>query len=244
VSEKNHALSILIVDDSLTNRLLLKQQLQILGYQADEAANGLEALNAIKHAAYDLVITDLDMPEMNGTELASAVREFDDRLFIIGLTANAQESERERCIQAGMNELTFKPMDFNQLNLLLSSCPGRGVLHDHTLALPELEELFGEDTAGYITFLQQAESDVISDMKEINRNLNGKDWKMIDKRIHRLCGTAQIMSVESLITQLDKYYAIDKDSWPEVQSYFVALMAQLDELVKNIEIIRSRLSHY
>jgi PHP family Zn ribbon phosphoesterase len=67
---------------------------------------------------------------------------------------------------------------------------------------------------------------------------------MIDKRIHRLCGTAQIMSVESLITQLDKYYAIDKDSWPEVQSYFVALMAQLDELVKNIEIIRSRLSHY
>jgi len=244
LGEKNHDLSILIVDDSLTNRLLLKQQLQILGYQADEAANGLEALNAIKHAAYDLVITDLDMPEMNGTELASAVREFDDRLFIIGLTANAQESERERCIQAGMNDLTFKPMDFNQLNLLLSSCPGRGVLHDHTLALPELEELFGEDTAGYITFLQQAESDVISDMKEINRNLNGKDWKMIDKRIHRLCGTAQIMSVESLITQLDKYYAIDKDSWPEVQSYFVALMAQLDELVKNIEIIRSRLSHY
>lgn len=243
-NEKNEALSILIVDDSLNNRLLLRKQLLVLGYKVDEAANGLEALKAIKNIAYDLVITDLDMPEMSGTELASAVRKFDNQLSIIGLTANAQESERERCIQAGMNDLTFKPMDLKQLNLLLSSCPGRGVLHDHTLALPELEELFGEDTAGYITFLQQAESDVISDMKEISRNLNGQDWKMIDKRIHRLCGTAQIMSVESLITQLDKYYAIDKDSWPEVQSYFVALMAQLDELVKDIEIIRTRLSDY
>ncbi|HEJ9060366.1 TPA: transporter substrate-binding domain-containing protein [Serratia fonticola] len=241
-NEEKQALSILIVDDSLNNRLLLKKQLLILGYKVDEAANGFEALNAIKNVAYDLVITDLDMPEMSGTELASAVRKFDNQLSIIGLTANAQESERERCIQAGMNVLTFKPIDLKQLNLLLSACPGRGMLHDPTLVFSQLEELFGKDTAGYITFLQQAERDIISDVKEITRNLNDQNWKIIDKRIHRLCGTAQIMSVESLITQLDKYYAIDKSSWPEVQSYFVALMAQLDELVKNIKTIRSRLS--
>lgn len=242
VSEKRHALSILIVDDSVNNRLLLKKQLSILGYQADEAANGREALSAIKNAAYDLVITDLDMPEMNGTELASAVREFDDRLFIIGLTANAQESERERCIQAGMNDLTFKPLDLNKLSVLLAGCPSRGLPLEPVLAFPELEQLFGQDTDGYIAFLQQAEKDVVSDMAEINGNLNDRNWAVIDKRIHRLSGTAQIMSLERLVTQLEKYSAIDKESSPDVQAYFIELMTQLCQLVKDIETLRLRLS--
>lgn len=242
VSETRKTLSILIVDDSLNNRLLLKKQLSILGYQADEAANGREALNAIKNVAYDLVITDLDMPEMNGTELASAVRKFDDRLFILGLTANAQESERARCIQAGMNDLSFKPLGLNKLNLLLSDCPNRGLVLEHALEFPELEKLFGVDTDSYIAFLQQAEKDVISDMAEINGYLNDRNWMVIDKKIHRLSGTAQIMALEMLAAQLAKYYAIDKGSWPDVQAYFIELMTQLCDLVKDIEALRLRLS--
>jgi two-component system sensor histidine kinase EvgS len=98
----DRALRVLIADDHPSSRLLLKRQLANLGIAADEAGNGEEALRYLQQDHYDLVITDLNMPVMDGITLTRQVRGFDSKLPIWGLTATAQQHERERCLAAGM----------------------------------------------------------------------------------------------------------------------------------------------
>ncbi|MBP1015274.1 ATP-binding protein, partial [Serratia fonticola] len=105
------ALRIVIADDHPTNRLLLRRQLATLGYRVDEAIDGVAALALIEANPYDLLITDLNMPNMDGITLTRRVREFNRDIIIWGLTANAQAEEKERCLAMGMNLCLFKPVD-------------------------------------------------------------------------------------------------------------------------------------
>ncbi|WP_447881136.1 response regulator, partial [Serratia fonticola] len=81
------ALRIVIADDHPTNRLLLRRQLATLGYRVDEAIDGVAALALIEANPYDLLITDLNMPNMDGITLTRRVREFNRDIIIWGLTA-------------------------------------------------------------------------------------------------------------------------------------------------------------
>lgn len=112
-------LSILIADDHPTNRLLLKRQLNLLGYDVDEATDGVQALHKVSMQHYDLLITDVNMPNMDGFELTRKLREQNSSLPIWGLTANAQANERKRVklrhelmfvqtVDHGCTENTFK----------------------------------------------------------------------------------------------------------------------------------------
>ena len=85
------------------------------GYAADEAKDGAEALKLIQQQRYDLLITDLNMPVMDGITLTCRVREYDTRMVIWGLTANLVAGEKERCLASGMNLCLFKPTIFLQL---------------------------------------------------------------------------------------------------------------------------------
>lgn len=78
-------LSILIADDHPTNRLLLKRQLNLLGYDVDEATDGVQALHKVSMQHYDLLITDVNMPNMDGFELTRKLREQNSSLPIWGL---------------------------------------------------------------------------------------------------------------------------------------------------------------
>lgn len=236
---KQSDLTILIVDDNRNNRLLLKKQLMILGYLAEEAGDGKEALAAIKYTSYDLIITDLDMPKMSGAELVSAVRKFDNQAVIIGLTAHAQESERRRCIEAGMNDLSFKPLGLQKLNELLLNCPVRRQREE----FPALNELFGKDRAAYYEFLRQAQSDVLFDLQTLLQARVEEDPEVIAKKIHRLSGTAQILNEEALCNQLEKYKAIDKNDPDEIKKYFTTLVKQLHVMLAKIESVMKRLSN-
>ncbi|MCP6122397.1 response regulator, partial [Klebsiella pneumoniae] len=89
--------------DLPANRQLLRRQLDTLGYAADEAKDGAEALKLIQQQRYDLLITDLNMPVMDGITLTCRVREYDTRMVIWGLTANLVAGEKERCLASGMN---------------------------------------------------------------------------------------------------------------------------------------------
>ena len=108
-------LSILIADDHPTNRLLLKRQLNLLGYDVDEATDGVQALHKVSMQHYDLLITDVNMPNMDGFELTRKLREQNSSLPIWGLTANAQANEREKGLNCGMNLCLFKPLTLDLL---------------------------------------------------------------------------------------------------------------------------------
>jgi signal transduction histidine kinase/ligand-binding sensor domain-containing protein/CheY-like chemotaxis protein len=114
---------LLIVDDNVVNRKVLLQQLKKFGCTADIACNGLEAVEAVSKKAYDLVLMDCQMPEMDGFEATAAIRALPtstSKTMIVALTANAMDGDRERCLEAGMNGYLSKPLKPAQLAEVLN----------------------------------------------------------------------------------------------------------------------------
>ncbi len=113
---------ILIAEDNPTNQLVGLAQLSKLGYQARAVANGAEALEALQHDAYDLVLMDCEMPVMDGYEATRRLRQSGNlRLPIIALTANAMTEDRDRCLREGMNGFLSKPVDLRKLSEMLAT---------------------------------------------------------------------------------------------------------------------------
>ena len=104
-----------MVEDNPTNQDVAVAILNKLGYRADLAANGVEALAALREADYDVVLMDCEMPEMDGYEATRRIREpgtgtRNPQIPIIALTADAISGDREKCLQAGMNDYLAKPI--------------------------------------------------------------------------------------------------------------------------------------
>ena len=114
---KNYPFQILVAEDNLINQKLIRNVFDLLGYKTDIAANGLEALDALKRKNYTLVFMDIQMPEMNGYEATSIIveRRKEDRPIIIAMTANAMQGDRDKCIEAGMDDYMSKPIKINDL---------------------------------------------------------------------------------------------------------------------------------
>jgi len=114
---------ILIAEDNETNQKVILRQLALLGYTADVAANGLEALNQWRSGDYALLLTDLHMPQMDGYELTEAIRAEESdgkRIPIIALTANALKGEADRCRAVGMDDYRSKPSPLAELKAVLN----------------------------------------------------------------------------------------------------------------------------
>ncbi|MBI2837313.1 MAG: response regulator [Acidobacteria bacterium] len=116
-------LRLLVVEDNSTNQQVALLMLERLGYRADIAANGLEALAALRRQPYDLVLMDMQMPEMDGIEATRRVRhEFpaSAQPRIVAMTANAMRGDREACLAAGMDDYVSKPVTMEELVRALS----------------------------------------------------------------------------------------------------------------------------
>lgn len=113
---------ILVAEDSATNQKLIVHQLALLGFAADVAADGREALQSWRSGDYALLLTDLHMPEMDGYQLAAAIRAEENdarRVPIIALTATALRSEAVHCRAAGMDDCLSKPAQLADLKAML-----------------------------------------------------------------------------------------------------------------------------
>jgi len=128
MGQKN-PLVILIAEDNIINQKVVVNLLSRLGYQADIANNGLEVLEALNHKDYNLILMDVQMPEMGGEEATQAIRQNmppEKQPRIVALTANAMQGDRERFLAAGMNDYLSKPINSEELmRALLASKPGQ-----------------------------------------------------------------------------------------------------------------------
>ncbi|MDX2216668.1 MAG: response regulator [Oculatellaceae cyanobacterium bins.114] len=118
-------LRILLVEDNAVNQKIALLLLERLGYRADVAGNGIEALEALQRQAYDVVFMDVQMPEMDGlsaTRLIAQTWEPGLRPHIIAMTANAMQGDREECFQAGMDDYISKPIRLEKLVAALEKC--------------------------------------------------------------------------------------------------------------------------
>ena len=123
-----HPLRILLAEDNVVNQKLAVRLLEKLGYRADIAGNGLEAIEALERQTYDLLLSDVQMPEMDGLEATRRIIErwSGDRPRIVAMTAEAMAGDRERCLAAGMDDYITKPIRVDELVAAIEHTPRRG----------------------------------------------------------------------------------------------------------------------
>lgn len=122
------ALNVLVVDDHHANQKILTALLLRAGCTVDSAATGKEALDCVKSSAYDLILMDIQMPEMDGITATAHIRAMEGAVAetpIIAVTANTMQGDGESYLQSGMNGYVPKPVDMGRLFETISSVVGR-----------------------------------------------------------------------------------------------------------------------
>lgn len=117
-------LRILVAEDNLVNQKLISRLLGKLGYSFDLVGDGVEALALVEKASYEIVLMDCQMPEMDGYEATRRIRanrQIEKQPWIIAMTANAMQGDREKCLEAGMDDYLAKPIDLSALRAMLTS---------------------------------------------------------------------------------------------------------------------------
>jgi PAS domain S-box-containing protein len=121
---KRHALRILLAEDNVVNQKVALRILSKIGYRADVVANGAEAVEALRRTPYDVVLMDVQMPEMDGAQASEIIRRdlpAERQPWIVAMTANAMTGDRERYQSAGMNDYIPKPIRVERLIEVLKS---------------------------------------------------------------------------------------------------------------------------
>jgi CheY-like chemotaxis protein len=121
-----HPLRILLAEDNAVNQKLALRLLQQMGWRADLAGNGVEVLQSLARQRYDVVLMDVQMPQMDGLEATRRIVERwpnGERPRIVAMTANAMPSDRQACMAAGMDDFVVKPIRVEALVAALLACP-------------------------------------------------------------------------------------------------------------------------
>ncbi len=148
-------LRILVAEDNAVNQKLALRLLAQMGYRADVAGNGIEALQALERQPYDVVLMDVQMPEMDGLEASRQMcarwaREARPR--IVAMTANAMQGDREMCLDAGMDDYLSKPIRVNELVDALNRC--RRLTNGDVAVKPEGEPVMATNAIDQSVFDQ------------------------------------------------------------------------------------------
>jgi len=195
-------LHLLVVEDSPVNQKLMRVVLSKMGYNADVAANGLEALEALRLKRYDLVFMDLQMPEMDGIEATRRiVAEWPAgrRPAIVAMTANALHGDREKCLEAGMDDYIAKPVPPEAIQGIVQRYGALRPAPEATAGEPVLdrraiEDLRLIDEPGSPSLMQSLVRDYLAQAPEsiaqIKAAARARDAKALATRAHKFSGTS------------------------------------------------------
>jgi CheY-like chemotaxis protein/HPt (histidine-containing phosphotransfer) domain-containing protein len=201
------SLRILLAEDNAVNQKVALELLSKLGYRADVAWNGLEALDALERRSYDAVLMDVQMPELDGLDATRRICErwpAEERPRIIAMTANALPEDREACFAAGMDDYVAKPIRPEELARALSrarriggedAANGDGVGLDAT-ALESLRDLGGD---GFLTeVIDTFLSDAPAAIATLRASQAGGDAEVLRRTAHTLKSNGQTFGAAGL----------------------------------------------
>ncbi len=225
VKRPTQSLRILLAEDNAVNQKLALRQLQKLGYSAHAVVNGAEVLQEVERFAYDVILMDCQMPEMDGYEVTERIREFEQKssgrrvpAYIIAVTAHAMDGDRERCLSSGMNDYLTKPLHIAQLDAALARAirrrppsqqpqptldpvciAGLKELREPGLADPliELVELFNREADACLERIRRALADHDSKLAARSaHSLKGSGSNLGAHRLATLCAALETMAAE------------------------------------------------
>lgn len=192
-------LQILLVEDNLINQKVACLLLDKLGYTADVAANGREALAALHRQPYDAVLMDIQMPELDGLEVARQIRREwspGQQPWIIAMTANALQGDREACLAAGMDDYLSKPIAIQDLDQVLQACPRRWSKTGLGRSLPSpaldegvfqsLQDLAGDNTEILAELLDCYLETAPQQLQTLAEALHQRDAALLQRTAHTL----------------------------------------------------------
>jgi diguanylate cyclase len=207
-------MKLLVVDDHPVNLAMLKRQLKVLGLEAEPAANGAEALAKWRRDRHRLVITDLQMPEMDGYAVAQAIRAEpvpeEERPIIVAFTANTHSEALERCIDSGFSDFLTKPAELGTLRAKLAQWLGSetrlqkaprvaaaAASGDGPIDRARIQELAG-GPQGIGEVLAELESGVRADIAALQVALESANAAALRRAAHRIKGSALTIGAEKL----------------------------------------------
>jgi len=213
-------LRVLIVDDHPANRLLVTQQLEFLGLQASQAANGAAALHLWLTEKFDVVVVDCNMPLMNGYELTRSIRQHERHLdcppcSVLGYTANAQPEERERCLQAGMDDCLFKPLSLQALREKLCALQPLASAPQEVMDMRQLDPLTGGDRARQVRLLKELLDSCHADREALAALPAGTTHSAYRALAHRIKGAARMIRALPLQAACNTLEALEADDDPQ-----------------------------
>jgi len=206
-------LRILLAEDHPINRRLCLLQLEHPGCRADFAANGVEAMSAIGRKDYDVILMDCQMPEMDGYQATTAIRQLEAlrpdgkkrRTRIIALTANAVLGERERCLAIGMDEFLVKPFTAAQLEGVLVKVCGPThaavkVVETLTAGLDAmLDRLAGEiGDEALVSLVSDFADEIPQRLGLLRERINHGDFRSLEIEAHALKGISANLGLTAL----------------------------------------------
>jgi PAS domain S-box-containing protein len=216
VDEKNTEIKVLVVEDIPLNQLLMKTLLDDFGFQRDIASNGKVAIEKLKANTYDIILMDLQMPEMNGFEATEYIRnELNLDIPIIALTADVTTMDLQKCTHVGMNDYIAKPVDERLLYHKIINI----VKKRKTSSSDSSNELFNQIKCTDLTFLLKKTKSNPALMMEMialyleqtpalvlsmTESLRNKDWKMLNAAIHKMIPSFSIVGIDKRFEDIAK----------------------------------------
>jgi two-component system, sensor histidine kinase and response regulator len=250
---------ILVAEDNEINQKVIRQQLTLLGYAADIASNGREALKRWESGNYALLLTDIHMPEMDGYELTAAIRQAEGgtrRAPIIAFTANALKGEAEHCRAVGMDDYLSKPVQLAHLKAILQKWmpPVAATAQLIKLATPSvvpvspvsqkpvdvkvLEQLVGNDPAVIEEFLQDFRVSAAKIGTELRAAVVAADTARAGAAAHKLKSSARsvgALGLGELCAEMERLgKAGDAQALTALLPRFESELATVDKYIESL----------
>jgi len=251
---------ILVAEDNLINQELMAAQLDLLGYHADYAKNGIEALACWQKGDYGLLLTDIRMPEMNGYNLARKIRELEQhsgrRAAVVAITANALEADVEICFEAGIDDVIAKPVELEDLRKALdkwapaastaaaelpptSAIAGTaadGSPAEEVIDLKVLTQSTGDKPELHRHLLQSYRNALAQEIDRLQQAFAWKNSEQIAEYSHKLKSSSRSLGVTNMALACEALESAAKQqSWADLEVLVPSLQKNAARALTSIE---------
>jgi len=230
IAEENKNIKVLVAEDIPINQLLMKTLLDDFGFEREIASNGKIAIEKLKEKSYDVILMDLQMPEMNGFEATDYIRNtMNSQIPIIALTADVTTMDLEKCKAVGMNDYIAKPLDERLLYSKIVGLVKKPHLDEYTNNLDDFAVIKSKCTdLGYLVHRTKSNPSLMMEMisayleqtptliTTMKQSLKNKDWDLLYASVHKMIPSFAIMGMnvdyENMAKKVQEYASTQKQT--------------------------------